>query len=158
MPDTISPCLWFDTQAEEAAAFYTSLFKDSRITDVARYPDGSERAGEVMAVGFELLGRSFSGLNGGPQFPFTEAVSLQVPCDSQEESDELYERLVEGGEPSQCGWLKDRFGLSWQVFPKQLFALLADPDPARAGRANAEMMRQQRIDLDAIAAAADAEA
>ena len=156
MPESITPCLWFDTQGEDAATFYTSLFKDSRITDVARYPQGSPRAGEVMAVSFELLGRTFTALNGGPEFPFTEAISMQVPCDSQEESDALWDALVDGGEPVQCGWLKDRYGLSWQIFPKELFTLLSDPDPERAGRANAAMMQQVKIDLAAIKQAADA--
>jgi predicted 3-demethylubiquinone-9 3-methyltransferase (glyoxalase superfamily) len=153
MPDTITPCLWFDTQGEEAAEHYISIFPNSRITDVQRYNDaGPREADTVMVVAFELNGRPFVALNGGPQFTFNEAVSFQVPCDSQEEADRIYDALVAGGKPSQCGWLADKFGVAWQVFPKRMIELLSDP--ATAKPAMAAMMKMQRIDLAAIEAAA----
>ena len=118
--DTITPCLWFDTEAEDAASFYTSIFDDSRIVEVARYLEGSSRAGQVMVVSFDINGQRFTALNGGPQFEHSEAISFQLPCDSQDEVDEYWEKLTDGGEEGPCGWLKDRFGVSWQVFPKRL--------------------------------------
>jgi predicted 3-demethylubiquinone-9 3-methyltransferase (glyoxalase superfamily) len=152
----ITPCLWFDTQGEEAANFYTSIFKNSRVIDVARYgAAGPGPEGTVMAVNFELDGREFVALNGGPQFTFDEAVSFQVPCDSQDEVDYFWERLGEGGEEGQCGWLKDKFGLWWQVFPSELQELLADPDPGRSQRAMAAMLQMRKIDLPALRRAAD---
>jgi len=148
--------LWFDQQAEEAAQFYTSLFKNSRIVHVARYPEGSPMpAGTAMNVKFELDGQEFLALNGGPHFKFTEAISLLVNCDSQDEVDTLWARLTEGGQPSQCGWLKDRYGLSWQIIPTELFKLLGDPDPGRAQRATTAMLGMQKIDLAEMRRAAD---
>ncbi len=152
---TITPCLWFDTESEEAAAFYVSIFKNSRVTDVGYYTEGGMReAGSVLAVSFELDGQSFTAINGGPQFPHSEAISFQVPCDTQEEVDEYWAKLTDGGEESVCGWLKDRFGVSWQVFPKRLIELLSDSDPAKAARANQAMMGMRKIDLAAIEEAA----
>jgi predicted 3-demethylubiquinone-9 3-methyltransferase (glyoxalase superfamily) len=143
--------LWFDNQAEEAAAFYTSLFDDSCLLTVSRYGDaGPGPAGSAMVVKFELAGQQFLALNGGPHFRFTEAISLLVNCDTQEEVDELWAKLTEGGEPSQCGWLKDRYGLSWQVIPTALPVLLSDPEPARAQRAMQEMLGMQKIDIAAL--------
>lgn len=155
----VFPCLWFDTQGEEAATFYTSVFPNSRITRITRYtvetPSPNE-VGSVLTVDFELDGKPYQALNGGPDFPFTEAVSLCVPCDSQEESDRLRETLSEGGEGGPCGWLKDRFGLSWQVYPVELDDLVNDPDPARAAAANRAMLQQRRIDLAEIREAMEA--
>ena len=134
---TITPCLWFDHDAEQAAERYTSLFPDSRIDRVSRapadFPSGQE--GDVLTVDFTLMGRPFQGLNGGPELQFTEAVSFVVECDDQAEVDRYWEALLEGGQESQCGWLKDRFGLSWQIVPKRLQELLDGPDPAGAKRA-----------------------
>lgn len=144
----IHPMLWFDTQAEEAAEFYTSLFPDSRITDVTRFGEGSPgTAGTVMTVAFELAGQRFTALNGGPEFHFTEAISLYVDCADQAEVDRLWERLTEGGEPSQCGWLKDRFGVSWQIIPTALGELMGDADPERAGRVLQAMLGMSKIDV-----------
>jgi predicted 3-demethylubiquinone-9 3-methyltransferase (glyoxalase superfamily) len=151
----IVPCLWFDTQAEEAATFYTSIFPDSRILDVSRYGEAGPRpAGSVMTVSFVLAGREFVGLNGGPEFTFNEAISLQVGCETQDEVDELWRRLSEGGEEGQCGWLKDRFGLWWQVIPTRLPDLLSDPDPDRSQRAMQAMLGMKRLDIAALEAAA----
>ncbi|TDE34173.1 VOC family protein [Nonomuraea mesophila] len=147
----ITTYLWFDDQAEEAATFYTSVFADSRIVEVQRQHGP---AGPVMMVTFDLAGQRFLALNGGPQFAFTEAISLYVDCESQGEVDELWARLTEGGEESQCGWLKDRWGLSWQIVPRVLPELLADPDPARAERAMKAMMGMQKIDIRALEEAA----
>jgi predicted 3-demethylubiquinone-9 3-methyltransferase (glyoxalase superfamily) len=154
---SLSTCLWFDKQAEEAANFYVSLLPDSRIDGVKRspadYPNGKE--GDVLVVEFTLGGRPFMALNGGPEFKFDEAVSMVVLTDGQEETDRYWEALLaDGGEPSMCGWLKDRFGLSWQVTPRQLPKLLADPDPARAKRAMEAMMEMVKIDIAALEAAA----
>ena len=146
----ITPCLWFDGQAEAAAEFYTSLFPDSRIDDVSRSPadNPSTSAGEVLLVFFTLSGQRFVGVNGGPQFPFTEAVSFQVDCEDQAEVDRYWEALVEGGgSHGQCGWLKDRFGLSWQVIPKQMGDYLGGPDPDGAARAMEAMLRMQKLDI-----------
>ncbi|OOC53901.1 MULTISPECIES: VOC family protein [Nocardiopsis] len=152
----IVPCLWFDTRAEEAADFYVGLFEDSRILRVRHYGPGAPRpAGMVLTVDFEINGQQITALNGGPGFTFSEAVSLQVVCDGQEESDHYWYKLSEGGQESQCGWLKDRFGFSWQVFPAELDDLLADPDPGRAGRAMQAMLKMGRIDLAEIRRAAD---
>src|SRR5438876_5816926 len=132
----ITPCLWFDTQGEEAANFYTSVFPSSRITDVARYGSAGPRPeGTVMTVSFELDGQPFVALNGGPEFTFNEAISFQVNCESQAEVDELWTKLSEGGEEGPCGWLKDRYGVSWQIVPTVLDELIADPDPAKSQRA-----------------------
>ncbi|MGW7350420.1 VOC family protein [Streptomyces sp. Z26] len=155
----ITTFLWFDGQAEEAARFYTSLFDDSRVVEIQRYGEaGPGAAGSVMTVTFELAGQRYTALNGGPQFHFTEAISLSVDCASQEEVDSLWERLTEGGgEPGPCGWLRDRYGLSWQIVPRRLPELLADPDPERARRAMEAMLGMGRIDVraleDAVAAA-----
>jgi predicted 3-demethylubiquinone-9 3-methyltransferase (glyoxalase superfamily) len=149
----ISPFFWFDMQAEEAATFYTSIFPNSRITAIARYPDyGQEvhggEAGSVMTVAFELDGQPFTALNGGPVFHFNESVSMMVSCDDQEEVDYYWERLGGGDEAArQCGWLKDQFGLSWQVVPSVLPGLISDPDPARAQRAFAAMMNMSKLDI-----------
>jgi predicted 3-demethylubiquinone-9 3-methyltransferase (glyoxalase superfamily) len=156
MQQKIIPNLWFDTEAEEAAAFYTSVFKNSRIVNVAHYSEaGPRRAGTVMTVEFELDGQRFVGINGGPQFTFDEAVSFQVTCENQEEVDYYWERLCEGGEESQCGWLKDRYGLSWQVVPTGMEELFADPDPERAQRAMEAMLGMRKLDVAALRRAAD---
>jgi predicted 3-demethylubiquinone-9 3-methyltransferase (glyoxalase superfamily) len=153
-----TPCLWFDTEGEEAARFYVSVFPHSRIVEVARYGEAGPRAeGTVMVVSFELDGRPFTALNGGPQFRFTEAVSFTIECDDQAEVDRYWETLSEGGEEGPCGWLKDRFGLSWQIVPARLTELLRDPDTARAQRVMAAMLGMGKIeiaDLEAAAAAA----
>ncbi|HSX02887.1 MAG TPA: VOC family protein [Candidatus Saccharimonadia bacterium] len=153
----ITPFLWFDTQAEEAMEFYCAIFKNSRIVTVSRYGEaGPGPAGSVMTGVFELEGQQFMALNGGPQFKFTEAVSFSVGCQTQAEIDELWSKLTaDGGEESQCGWLKDRFGLSWQIVPTQLGELMADPDPARAGRVMQAMLQMKKLDLAALQAAAD---
>jgi predicted 3-demethylubiquinone-9 3-methyltransferase (glyoxalase superfamily) len=152
---TITPYLWFDNQAEQAAAFYTSLFKNSRITDVQRYTEaGPGPEGTAMIVTFELDGREYIALNGGPQYTFNESFSLLVSCETQEEVDELWERLTaDGGEPGPCGWLKDRWGLSWQIVPKALPELLADPDKERAGRVMRAMFGMTKLDIEALRSA-----
>jgi predicted 3-demethylubiquinone-9 3-methyltransferase (glyoxalase superfamily) len=154
----ITPFLWFDTQAEEAAKLYVSLFDDSEITDVTRYPEGSPGpAGAVMTVGFTIAGEEFTALNGGPQFRFTEAVSFVVHCKDQDEVDHFWSQLTEGdGEEGQCGWLKDRFGLSWQIVPDRLIELVTDPDPARAEAAMQAMLQMQKIEIKTIEDAANA--
>ena len=152
----IVPNLWFDTQAEEAAEFYCSVFKNSRVLNVARYTEaGPGEPGTAMTVEFELDGQRFTGINGGPQFPFTEAVSLSVTCADQAEVDYYWERLTDGGEEVQCGWLKDRYGLSWQVIPVGMEELFADPDPERARRAMEAMLGIKRLDVAALRRAAD---
>ena len=140
--------LWFDNEAEEAAKLYTSIFENSRILTVARYGDaGPGPKGSVMTVAFELEGQEFLALNGGPQFRFTEAISLLVTCDSQQEIDELWTKLSAGGEEGQCGWLKDRFGLSWQIVPSVLPQLLQDPDAARSARVMQAMLQMKKMDV-----------
>lgn len=150
--------LWFDDQAEQAAEFYASLFDNSRVVSIARYGEaGPREAGMAMAVGFELDGQSFNAINGGPQFKFTEATSLIVNCEGQEEVDRLWDALIsDGGEPSQCGWLKDRFGLSWQIVPTRLTELLTEPDPGRARRAMEAMLKMGKIEIAEMERAADA--
>ncbi|PWS46226.1 hypothetical protein DLE01_35425 [Streptomyces sp. FT05W] len=144
----IRPCLWFDDQAEEAATFYVSVFGgDSRIEKVTRWPEGTESAGSVLTVDFVLAGQEYLGLNGGPQFHFSEAVSLSVDCVDQGEVDRLWAKLTEGGEESMCGWLKDRYGLSWQIVPRALPELLGGPDRARADRAMKVMMGMRKLDV-----------
>jgi predicted 3-demethylubiquinone-9 3-methyltransferase (glyoxalase superfamily) len=152
----ISPFLWFDTQAEDAANFYVSLFPDSKILDVARYTEaGPGAAGSVVTVQFELGGLPVTALNGGPAFKLTEAFSFSVTCDDQSEVDRYWDALLKGGgEESQCGWLKDRFGLSWQIVPKALLALLHDPDRAKAARAMAAMLQMRKLDVASLEAAA----
>ncbi|MFD0273916.1 VOC family protein [Kitasatospora sp. NPDC127111] len=152
----ISTFLWYDDQAEEAAAFYTSLFPNSRITGTTHYGEvGPGEAGSVMTVEFELDGRRFTALNGGPEFTFTEAVSLQVDCEDQQEVDRLWAGLTAGGgEEGPCGWLKDRFGLSWQVTPHVLLELIADPDRAKADRVMAAMLRMGKLEIQPLLDAA----
>ena len=153
----ITPCLWFDTQGEDAARFYTSIFPSSRIVEVAHYGEAGPRdAGTVMAVRFELDGQEFVALNGGPEFTFDEAISFQIDCADQDEVDRYSEALTDGGEQGPCGWVKDRFGLSWQVVPKRMIELLSDPDEAKAQRAMAAMLEMRKIDIAAVEAAADA--
>jgi predicted 3-demethylubiquinone-9 3-methyltransferase (glyoxalase superfamily) len=154
--DRITPCLWFDTEAEEAAAFYTSVFPNSRIVHVSHYGSAGPRPeGMVMEVEFELDGRSVLALNGGPDFRFTEAISLQADCKDQAEVDRLWETLSEGGEEGPCGWLKDRYGLSWQIVPSRMYELIADPDPERAQRAVAAMLQMGKLDIAELERAAD---
>jgi predicted 3-demethylubiquinone-9 3-methyltransferase (glyoxalase superfamily) len=150
----ISPCLWFDQQAEEAARFYTAIFKNSKLGKISRYGEAGrdvhgQAPGTVMTVEFELNGQRFTALNGGPQFKFTEAVSFQIMCQTQEEIDHYWSRLGEGGDPSAqvCGWLKDRFGLSWQVVPTVLGTMMSDPDTAKAGRAMQALLGMKRLDI-----------
>jgi predicted 3-demethylubiquinone-9 3-methyltransferase (glyoxalase superfamily) len=155
MPKQI-PCLWFDGQAEQAAAHYTAIFPNSKILGVTRYgPDTPGPEGEVMTVDFSLDGQQYVGLNGGPQFSFTEAISFQIMCADQEEADHYWNRLAEGGEEGPCGWLKDRFGVSWQVVPTRLMELINDPDPGRASRAIQAMLKMHRIDVAELERAAD---
>lgn len=152
----IVPNLWFDSQAEEAAAFYCSIFPDSEVVRVDRYTEaGPGPAGSVVTVEFRLGDQTFIGLNGGPAFTFDEAVSFAIECDDQEQADHYWTRLTEGGEESQCGWLKDKYGLSWQVYPAELIDLTFDPDPARAARATKAMLGMKKIDIEAVRAAAD---
>jgi predicted 3-demethylubiquinone-9 3-methyltransferase (glyoxalase superfamily) len=154
--DRIAPCLWFDTEAEEAAEFYTSLFPNSRIVHVSHYGSAGPRPeGIVMEVEFELDGRSVLALNGGPQFRFTEAISLQADCKDQDEVDRLWETLSEGGEEGPCGWLKDRYGVSWQIVPSRMYELIADPDSERAQRAIAAMLQMGKIEIADLERAAD---
>ncbi|CAM5549837.1 VOC family protein [Streptomyces fumanus] len=142
-------CLWFDDQAEEAARFYVSVFENSGLGAITRYPEGSMRpAGTVMTVDFTANGQKFVALNGGPQFTFTEAVSFQVMCDTQEEVDHYWAALREGGgEEGPCGWLKDRYGLSWQVVPVRINEMFADPDPEKAARASKAMLTMRKLDI-----------
>ena len=154
----IIPCLWYDGDAEDAANFYVTLLPDSRIDNVQRSPadNPSMKAGAVLVVEFTLAGQRYIGLNGGPQFKFTEAVSFQVRTEDQAETDRLWDALVgNGGEESQCGWLKDKWGLSWQITPKRLLELMGDSDPERARRAMEEMLTQRKIDIAAIERAAE---
>ena len=156
MQQQIVPNLWFDTEAEEAANFYTSVFKNSRIVNTTHYTDaGPREAGMVMTVDFELNGNPFVAINGGSQFKFDEAVSFLITCDDQDEIDYFWDALTDGGEESQCGWLKDRFGLSWQVVPAGMEELFADPDPERARRAMEAMLGMRKLDIAALQRAAD---
>jgi predicted 3-demethylubiquinone-9 3-methyltransferase (glyoxalase superfamily) len=150
----ISPCLWFDNQAEEAANLYTSIFDDSRIVQITRYGEAGQeihggKPGSVMTVAFELAGQSFTALNGGPIFKFSEAVSLQISCKNQQEVDYFWDKLSAGGDPAaqQCGWLKDRFGLSWQVVPDVLLEMLTDPDYAKSQRVMTAMLQMHKLDI-----------
>jgi len=150
----VTPFLWFDGQAEEAANFYTSIFKNSKIHNMTRYGDaGPGPKGSVMTVQFQLDGLEFVALNGGPQYHFTEAISFAIRCETQQEVDELWSKLTAGGEPGQCGWLKDKFGLSWQVVPKQLPKMLTDPDPAKTQRVMKAMMDMDKIEIAPLEAA-----
>jgi predicted 3-demethylubiquinone-9 3-methyltransferase (glyoxalase superfamily) len=155
----VYPCLWFDGKAEEAAEFYASLLPDSQVDKVWRSPADtpSGPAGMVLVVDFTVAGQRLQGLNGGPDFTFSEAVSFVIECDDQAEVDRLWDGLTaDGGEPGPCGWLKDRYGLSWQIVPKELNRLLDDPDPDRARRAMEAMLQMGKLEIDALRAAADA--
>ena len=154
---TITPCLWFDTEGEEAAQFYTSLFPNSRITHVARYGSAGPRPeGTVMTVEFELDGQQFVALNGGPDFTFNEAISFQVSCEGQDEVDRYWTALSEGGAEGPCGWLKDKFGVSWQIVPTALPRLLSDPDREKSQRVMEAMLKMGKIEIDALEEAAQA--
>jgi predicted 3-demethylubiquinone-9 3-methyltransferase (glyoxalase superfamily) len=156
MSQRITPNLWFDTEAEEAADFYVSVFKNSRVVNVAHYNDaGPREAGMVMTVEFELDGQRFVGINGGDQFKFSEAVSFQINCEDQDEVDYYWERLTDGGEEGPCGWLKDRYGVSWQVVPEGMDELFGDSDPERAKRAMEAMFKMRKLDVAMLRAAAD---
>ena len=151
----ITPCLWFDNQAEEAVNFYVSIFKNSKIGSIARYEEEAAKAsgrpkGSVMTVVFELDGQEFMALNGGPQFKFTEAISLVVNCETQEEVDHFWEKLSAGGQEVQCGWLKDRFGVSWQIVPTVLGEMLQDKDAEKSRRVMAAMLKMKKIDVEAL--------
>ncbi|WP_427017742.1 VOC family protein [Pseudarthrobacter sp. P1] len=149
-------CLWFDNQAEEAANFYVSLFDDSRITNVSRYGDtGPDAPGQALMVDFELGGRPFNALNGGPVYTFTEAVSFIIDCEDQAQLDRYWEQLSDGGEEGQCGWLKDKYGLSWQLVPTVLGSLMGGPDAEGSGRAMAALMTMKKLDIAALQAAYD---
>jgi predicted 3-demethylubiquinone-9 3-methyltransferase (glyoxalase superfamily) len=153
----ISPNLWFDGNAEEAAEFYVSVFEDSRIGSIMRYTEaGPGTPGSVMIVEFELFGQRFVGINGGPQFTFSEAISLEISCKDQEEVDYYWDKLSEGGSEGPCGWLKDRYGLSWQVVPEGMDELFTDPDPKRAERAMQAMFAMKKLDIATLREAADA--
>jgi predicted 3-demethylubiquinone-9 3-methyltransferase (glyoxalase superfamily) len=161
----ITPCLWFNKKGEDAAKFYVSIFKNSRIKDVQRYTEvGKEfhgqEVGSVMVVSFEINGQEFTALNGGPQFKTSEAVSFQVMCDTQDEVDYYWEKLSAGGDPSAqaCGWLKDKFGVSWQVIPVEFLQILGGPDGQRAQRAMTAMFQMKKLDMNALRAAADGSA
>jgi predicted 3-demethylubiquinone-9 3-methyltransferase (glyoxalase superfamily) len=163
--EKIVPCLWFDTQAEEAARFYTSVFKNSKLGTISRYSDAGHEvhgraAGTVMTVEFELGGRKFTALNGGPHFKFNEAISFQIMCQDQEEVDHYWTKLSQGGDPSaqQCGWLKDKFGLSWQVVPTPLLEMLTDPDREKADRTMEAMLQMKKLDIAELERAHDGEA
>jgi predicted 3-demethylubiquinone-9 3-methyltransferase (glyoxalase superfamily) len=153
----ITPWLWFDTEGEEAASFYVSIFPNSRITDISRYGSAGPRPeGTVMTVSFELDGLRFVALNGGPEFTFNEAISFQVDCKDQDDVDLYWSKLAEGGEEGPCGWLKDKFGVSWQIVPAALPRLLGDPDPARAQRAMKAMLGMKKIEIAELERAAAA--
>lgn len=154
----ITPFLWFDGQAEEAADFYVKIFKNSKIVKVTRTGEAEHGAESgVMAVAFELDGQEFVALNGGPQFKFTEAISFVVNCTTQEEVDEMWEKLSEGGEQVQCGWLKDKYGVSWQIVPTVLGELLNDPDPQKSQRVMKAMLQMVKIDINGLMRAAESE-
>ena len=152
----INPFLWFDDQAEDAAKFYVSLFKDSKIVNVARYGEGGPGPkGTAMSVTFELAGQKFMALNGGPHFKFSEAISFFINCETQREVDELWEKLSAGGEKSRCGWLKDKYGLSWQVIPTALGEMLQDKDPKKSQRVMQAMLQMDKIDIAVLKQAYD---
>lgn len=153
----IAPCLWFDDRAEEAAKFYTSIFPNSKIGNISRYGEAGQdvhgkTAGTVMTVAFELDGQAFTALNGGPIFQFNEAVSLQVDCESQEEVDYYWQKLSEGGDEKaqQCGWLKDKYGVSWQIVPRVLIEILDDADESKSQRAMTAMLKMKKIDINEL--------
>jgi predicted 3-demethylubiquinone-9 3-methyltransferase (glyoxalase superfamily) len=154
---TITPCLWFDDQAEAAAQFYTTIFRNSKITHISRYGEAGQEihgkpAGAVMTVSFELDGQSFTALNGGPTFKFNEAISFQVFCDTQEDVDDYWQKLATGGDETaqQCGWLKDRYGISWQIIPHALIELLNHPDAATSQRVTTAMLQMKKIEIDEL--------
>lgn len=158
----ITPCLWFDDQAEEAAKFYTAIFNNSKIVSITRYGEAGHEvhgrpAGTVMTVAFELDGHAFTALNGGPMFKFNEAISFQVSCETQEELDYYWEKLSEGGdrEAQQCGWLKDQYGASWQVIPNVLLEMLTNPDSKKSQRVMKSMLRMKKIDIEELKRAYD---
>ena len=154
---TISPCLWFDREAEDAARFYASVFPNSRIVDVQHYGSaGPREEGLVMIVDFELDGKRFLALNGGPDFTFSEAISFEVLCETQEDVDRYWSTLSEGGEEGPCGWLKDRFGVSWQIVPRRLNELIADPDREKSQRVMAAMLKMGKLEIDELERAAAA--
>jgi predicted 3-demethylubiquinone-9 3-methyltransferase (glyoxalase superfamily) len=153
----ITPCLWFDSQAQEAAEFYTAIFPDSKIVKISRYGEAGREVhgkppGSVLTVAFELEGQAFTALNGGPIFKFNEAISFQVNCETQEEVDYYWNKLSAGGDDKaqQCGWLKDKYGLSWQVVPRALVELISDPDPHKSGRVMEAMLKMKKIDIDQL--------
>ncbi|ARO88248.1 VOC family protein [Nitrosospira lacus] len=159
MPNTqkITPCLWFDSQAEEAVKFYTGIFRNSRILNISRYGEAGREihgkpAGSVMTIAFELDGQDFTALNGGPMFKFNEAISFQVNCETKEEVDYYWEKLSQGGDEKaqQCGWLKDKYGASWQIVPSVLPKIMSDPDPEKSGRAMEAMLRMKKLDIDEL--------
>ena len=152
----ITPCLWFDTEGEDAAKYYTGIFENSRILNVLHFGSAGPRPeGMVMVVYFELDGQPFMALNGGPEFTFNEAISFQVSCESQDEVDAFWTKLTDGGEEGPCGWLKDRYGVSWQIVPTVLDQLIADPDPQRSQRAMKAMMDMKKLDIAELQRAAD---
>ena len=147
----ITPFLWYDNNAEDAVNHYISIFKNSKITDIARYGDaGPGPKDSVMTIAFQLEGQDFIALNGGPMFQFNEAISFSVDCKTQQEVDELWEKLSAGGQPSQCGWLKDKYGLSWQIVPSVLIEMLQDTDPAKSKRVMEALLRMRKIDIEAL--------
>jgi predicted 3-demethylubiquinone-9 3-methyltransferase (glyoxalase superfamily) len=155
LPQKVTPCLWFDTQAEEAANFYISVFANSRIKQISRYGNAGQdvhgkQAGSVMMVAFELEGQTFTALNGGPQFKFSEAISFQVMCDSQDEIDHFWEKLSDGGQEGPCGWLKDKYGLSWQVVPSALPQLISQSSGDARDRVMSAVMKMKKFDLEAL--------
>ncbi len=156
----ITPCLWFDNNAEEAINLYISIFKDAKIGTISRYGDEAAKVsgrpkGSVMTVTFRLFGQDFMALNGGPLFKFTEAISFMVSCETQKEVDEYWDKLSAGGEPGQCGWLKDKYGVSWQIVPTALGKLMSDPDPAKSKRVMAAMLQMKKIDINKLQQAYD---
>jgi predicted 3-demethylubiquinone-9 3-methyltransferase (glyoxalase superfamily) len=156
MSEKITPNLWFDSEAEDAARFYCSVFKNSRILNISHYNDAvPSKAGMVLTVEWELDGQRFVGINGGPQFKFDEAISFQISCEDQAEVDYYWEKLTDGGEESQCGWLKDRYGLSWQVTPKEIGDLFSDSDPEAAQRAMKAMFSMRKLDIAELRRAAE---
>ena len=156
MSQQITPFLWFDNNAEEATNFYTSIFKNSKILSIKRYGDtGPGPKGSVMITNFELNGQEFVALNGGPRFRFTEAISFVVKCETQEEVDHYWDKLLEGGQSQACGWLKDKFGLSWQIVPTAFFRLVGDPDPEKAARVMQAMMQMIKFDIAKLQEAYD---
>jgi predicted 3-demethylubiquinone-9 3-methyltransferase (glyoxalase superfamily) len=163
-PQPITPCLWFDSQAEEAARYYTSIFRNSKLGTITRYTEAGhdvhgQAAGKVMTVEFELNGQPFTALNGGPHFKFNEAVSFQIMCQTQDEVDHYWNKLSQGGDPNaqQCGWLKDKYGLSWQVVPTVLVEFMADPNREKSGRAMEAMLQMKKLDIAALEQAYEGE-